>query len=252
MNGHDRYDSSQIHQWVLETDSVEDFLQTLADAALELSLAEGAGVTLEGDGRPVTVVSVGPPAPKLDEKQYGQDEGPCLQALRTGVEIAVHDMLGESRWGDYPAYAAACGIRSSLSLPIAPHTHTAGALNLYFGPPAAFEHTDLAALRSLAAQATGGIALARRISDTQEFADQLQTAMQSRSVIDQALGVIMGQRRCTAQEAFGILRSASQHRNIKLRDLCTQMITNLTGESPTLPEFRPSAGDAGTEGPSGR
>jgi GAF domain-containing protein len=241
MNADDGYDGSHITQWLLETETLEDFLQTLADAALELSGAEGAGVTLEREGRPVTVVSAGPAAPKLDEKQYGQDDGPCLQSLRTGEEIAVPDMLDESRWDDYPAYAVSCGVRSSLSLPIAPHTHTAGALNIYGGPPDAFQEPDVAALRSLAAQATGGIALAQRISDTQEFADQLQAAMRSRSVIDQALGVIMGQRRCTADVAFGILRSASQHRNIKLRDLCTQMITDLTGGPPTDPELRPRA-----------
>ncbi|MEU0206548.1 ANTAR domain-containing protein [Streptomyces canus] len=63
--------------------------------------------------------------------------------------------------------------------------------------------------------------------------------MRHRSVIDQALGVVMGQRRCTAEDAFGVLRSASQHRNIKLRDLCTELITNLTGRPPTAPELRP-------------
>ncbi|MDH6626144.1 hypothetical protein M2271_003961 [Streptomyces sp. LBL] len=63
--------------------------------------------------------------------------------------------------------------------------------------------------------------------------------MQSRSVIDQALGVVMGQRRCTADEAFGVLWSASQHRNIKLRDLCAELITNLSGRPPTAPELRP-------------
>jgi GAF domain-containing protein len=239
MSVEDEYGSTRITQWLLETDSLEDFLQTLAEAALELSGAEGTGVTLEREGRPVTVVSAGPPAPKLDEKQYGQDDGPCLQSLRTGREISVRDMPAERRWGEYPAYAAACGIRSSLSLPIAPHTHTAGALNLYAGPPDAFAHADLGALRSLADQATGGIALAQRISDAQEFAGQLQLAMQSRSVIDQALGIIMSRRRCTAQEAFTTLRTASQHRNIKLRDLCTQMITSLTGQPPTAPEMRP-------------
>jgi GAF domain-containing protein len=240
MNADDGYDTSLITQWLLETDSLEGFLQTLADAALELSHAEGAGLTLERDGRPVTVVSAGPAAPKLDEKQYGQDDGPCLRSLRTGEEISVPDMLDESRWGDYPAYAVSCGIRSSLSLPIAPRTHTAGALNLYAGPPDAFGQTDLAALRSLAAQATGGIALAQRISDTQEFADQLKTAMRSRSVIDQALGVVMGRHRCTADAAFDILRSASQHRNIKLRDLCAELITDLTGRPPATSELRPA------------
>ncbi|MEU1042178.1 GAF and ANTAR domain-containing protein [Streptomyces sp. NPDC005551] len=238
MNADDAYDdSSRITRWLLETDSLEEFLQTLADAALELAGAEGVGVTLEGGGRPMTVVSIGPAAPKLDEKQYGQDDGPCLQSLRTGTEITVADMLRESRWGDYPAYAAACGIRSSLSLPIAARTRLAGALNLYFGAPGACGDDDLTALRSLAAQAAGGIAVAQRIGDTQEFTLQLQAAMQSRSVIDQALGVIMGQRRCTAAEAFTTLRSASQHRNIKLRDLCAELITNISGRPPTTPDF---------------
>ncbi|MDL5199299.1 GAF and ANTAR domain-containing protein [Streptomyces sp. ALI-76-A] len=238
MSADNAYGSSQLTQWLLETKSLEDFLQTLADAALELSRAEGAGLTLERDGRPLTVVSAGAAATKLDEKQYGQDDGPCLQSLRTGEELLVRDMLRETRWDDYPAYAAACGIRSSLSLPIAADTHTACALNLYAGPPNAFEQVDLQALRSLASQATGAVALAQRIADTQDFADQMQAAMQSRSVIDQALGVVMGQNRCTADEAFGILRSASQHRNIKLRDLCVELITNLTGRPPTAPELR--------------
>ncbi|MEU2923617.1 GAF and ANTAR domain-containing protein [Streptomyces sp. NPDC007251] len=231
----DRAPSPRWH----ETESLEDFLQSLADAAVELTAAEGAGVTIERDHRPLTVVSAGAVARQLDEKQYGQDDGPCLQSVRTGEEVVVDDMLTETRWGDYPAYAAACEIRSSVSLPIAARTHTAGALNLYGGPPQAFENTDLSALRSMAAQATGAIALAQRIADAQAFADQMRTAMQSRSVIDQALGVVMGQRRCTADEAFGILRSASQHRNIKLRDLCTELITNLTGQPPSPPDLRP-------------
>ncbi|MGW8066548.1 GAF and ANTAR domain-containing protein [Streptomyces ziwulingensis] len=239
MSADDTYDGNHITQLLLQTDSLEDFLQGLAETAMELAHCEGIGITIERDGRPVTVVSVRSAAPKLDEKQYGQDDGPCLQSLRTGEEITVRDMLAESRWGDYPAYAAACGIRSSLSLPIAAHTHTAGALNLYAAPPAAFEGTDLAPLRSLADQATGGIALALRLADAQEFAGQLQNAMQSRSVIDQALGVVMGQNRCTAEEAFKILRSASQHRNIKLRDLCTELITSLTGRPPATPGLRP-------------
>lgn len=239
MNAETTYDSASLMQWLLETESLEEFLQSLADAAMELTHAEGVGLTIERDHRPVTVVSAGPAAPDLDEKQYGQDDGPCLQSARTGEEVAVDDMLSETRWGDYPAYAAACGIRSSLSLPIAARTLNVGALNLYAGPPDAFTGTDLTKLRSLAAQATGAIALAQRISDAQEFAEQMRTAMQTRSVIDQALGLIMGQRRCTAEKAFDILRSASQHRNIKLRDLCTELITNLTGQPPTTPQLRP-------------
>jgi GAF domain-containing protein len=210
-----------------------------ASARLISTALISAGVTIERDHRPLTVVSAGAVTRQLDERQYGQDDGPCLQSVRTGEEVVVEDMLAETRWGDHPAYAAACEIRSSVSLPIAARTHTAGALNLCGGPPHAFENTDLSALRSMDAPATGAIALAQRIADAQAFTEQMRTAMQSRSIIDQALGVVMGQRRCTADEAFGILCSASQHRNIKLRDLCTELITNLTGQPPALPDLRP-------------
>ncbi|MFJ7147606.1 GAF and ANTAR domain-containing protein [Streptomyces sp. NPDC100445] len=219
---------------LLSTDSVERFLQVLADRALTLApAAQGAGITLERRGRPLTVVSSGTGAPELDEAQYGQDDGPCLQALRTGEEVDVGDMLDEPRWGPYPAYAAARGTRSSLSLPIAAHTHTAGALNLYSPKAPGFADADLTGLRSLAAQATGAIALAQRLADAREYADDLRAAMESRAVIDQAIGVIMGRRGCRAEEAFGLLRAASQRRNVKLRDLCGELLTSVGGGPPT-------------------
>ncbi|BBA95445.1 putative transcription antitermination regulator [Actinacidiphila reveromycinica] len=225
---------------LLETATLDDFLQALAGRSLELAPhADGCGVTIERQGRPVTVSSAGASATKLDEAQYGQDDGPCLQAMRTGRIVSVTDTLSESRWGDYPAYAAACGARSSLSLPIAPHTDSAGALNLYAPVPGAFADTDLAPLKLLAAQATGAIALAQRLSDAQEFATDLQTALRSRTVIDQAMGVIMGQQRCTAEKAFDVLRAASQHRNIKLRELCAELIASITGQPPASEELHP-------------
>ncbi|MFJ8780967.1 GAF domain-containing protein [Streptomyces sp. NPDC102476] len=137
-------------------------MQTLADATLELFRAQGAGLTLERDGRPLSVVSVGTGGTKLDEMPYGQGDGPCRRSLRTGEKLRVDDMLVETRWVDYPGYAAACEIRSSLSLPIAAQTHTVGALDLYAAPPGAFKHAGLSALRGLAAQAMGVTALSQR------------------------------------------------------------------------------------------
>ncbi|KAA0929031.1 GAF and ANTAR domain-containing protein [Streptomyces apricus] len=218
---------------LLGTDSLEGFLQLLADGALALAAdAVGTGITLERHGRPLTVVSSGVGALALDEAQYGQDDGPCLQSLRRGEEVLVEDLLHESRWGPYPAYAAASGTRASLSLPIAAHTHTAGALNLYSPKPFAFTGIDLTSLRKLAEQATGAIALAQRIADTREYTADLQHAMESRTAIDQAIGVIMGQQRCTAEAAFALLRKASQHRNVKLRDICQELLSNIGGAPP--------------------
>ncbi|MFG1809572.1 GAF and ANTAR domain-containing protein [Streptomyces sp. NPDC049040] len=222
---------------LLDTDSLDGFLQALAEEALaQAPAAGGVGVTLERADRPLTVASTGGAA-DLDEAQYGRDDGPCLQAMRTGTEIVVPDFLGEQRWGPYPAYAVACGARSSLSLPIAPHTDTAGALNLYSPKPSGFADADTDRLRALAAQATGAVALAQRIADAREFTADLQAALQSRAVIDQAIGVIMGQQRCGPDRALDVLRTASQHRNTKLRDLCTDLIADITGGEP--PADRP-------------
>ncbi|MEI7031743.1 GAF and ANTAR domain-containing protein [Streptomyces pratensis] len=226
---------------LLNTETLDDFLQALAEGALAMApAADGCGITLERRNRPLTVVSAGFSAPPLDEAQYDQDDGPCLTALRTGREVSVRDMVGEHRWGGYPAFAAASGTRSSLSLPIAPYTHTAGALNLYSPKAHGFDDADLTGLRGLAAQATGAIALAQRLADAETFTSDLQAALESRAVIDQAVGIVMSQRRCSAEEALRTLRNASQHRNVKLRDLCAQLVGGISGGPPPQgPPLRP-------------
>ncbi len=111
-------------------------------------------------------------------------------------------------------------------------SHTAGALNLYSPKENGFTGVDLTALRALAAQVTGAVALAQRLADTRTFTEDLEAALQSRAVIDQAAGIVMQQRRCTSEEALRILRTASQHRNVKLRDLCTQLVSSVSGGPP--------------------
>ncbi|MFD7704802.1 GAF and ANTAR domain-containing protein [Streptomyces caelestis] len=218
--------------WLLETESLREFLQFLVDDAVAASGAADCGVTLQRRGRPLTVVSTGGTANKLDEEQYGQDDGPCLQALRTGQVVHVRDMLTETRWGSYPRFASGLGARSSLSLPIPARTHTAGALNFYATEPDAFSDDDQRVLASVAAQASGGIALAQRLADTADFTRDLQNALSSRSIIDQAIGAVMQQRQCTEKEAFDVLRRLSQETNIKFRDVCNRLLTDIAGQPP--------------------
>ncbi|MFS4091530.1 ANTAR domain-containing protein [Streptomyces sp. AF1A] len=226
--------------WLLETASLYEFLHHLVEDAVATAGADGCGVTVQRRQGPLTVVSTGGVAEKLDEKQYGQNDGPCLQALRTGQAVHVPDTLEETRWGAYPAFAADLGVRSSLSLPIPVHAHTAGALNFYAGDPDGFSADDRHMLASFAAQAGGGIALAQRLADMEDFTRDLQTALASRRVIDQAIGSIMQQRRCTDEAAFGLLRRLSQETNLKLRDVCTRLLTDLAGRPPAQrPPLRP-------------
>jgi GAF domain-containing protein len=217
---------------LLTTKTLASFLTALAETALVLAAGcDGCGITLERQGRPLTVASAGTSADRLDEKQYGQNDGPCLQALRTGLEVDVPELLTEHRWGAYPAYAAASGNRSSLSLPIAPRTHTAGALNLYAPRPGAFAGTDLSALRSLAAQATGAIALAQHMADITAVRDELREALATRATIDRAVGITMAQHNCSHDQALDRLRSTAQHRGARLPDVCADLVSSF-GEPP--------------------
>ncbi|WP_055489133.1 GAF and ANTAR domain-containing protein [Streptomyces sp. TP-A0356] len=225
---------------LLEMASLQEFLQHLIDDAVSAAGADGCGLTLQRRHRHLTVVSTGGVADKLDEKQYGQDAGPCLQALRTGQVVLVPDMLEETRWGPFPAYATSLGIRATLSLPIPARTHTVGALTFYAAAPGTFTDHDQRELGQFAAQAGGGIALAQRLADAEEFTRDLQTAMQSRSVIDQAIGAVMRQQHCSADQAFDLLRELSQQTNTRLRDVCTHLITDIGGQPPKAqPPLRP-------------
>ncbi|MFJ1967575.1 GAF and ANTAR domain-containing protein [Streptomyces sp. NPDC087903] len=222
-----------IIELLLDSDTLDDFLHSLALAAMNHAPnADGCGLTLQFEGRPMTVTSAGTSALALDEKQYGLGDGPCLQALRDNLEIDVTDMREEQRWGEYPSLAASSGARSSLSLPIAPRTDIAGALNLYSPLPHGFDSCNRRALRDLASQATGAIQLARRTPASPQAAHDIQQALRHRAVFNQAIGFVMAKERCTNEQAFVTLRHTAQSRDVKLRDLCAEMIGENGGPPP--------------------
>ena len=104
------------------------------------TLGEGLsyGITLQPNGRPLTVASSDQLASQVDELQYGLDQGPCLTALRTGQEIRIDDLASETRCRRYAVCALVNGVRSSLSFPLATPGKTAGALNFYARGPGFF------------------------------------------------------------------------------------------------------------------
>ncbi|MGB2572114.1 GAF and ANTAR domain-containing protein [Micromonospora citrea] len=212
---------------------VDAFLDQVVRVAAEVvPPAVACGLTVRRDGGAWTVASSGDLATKGDEIQYGADEGPCLEALRRGHIVEVVDLREDGRWCRYREHALRLGIVSSLSLPMTVDGETVGALNLYATEPAALTGSARRHAEAFAAQGTAALTVILRQADQALLHRQLTDAMASRSVIDQALGVLMGQQRCTAAEAFALLRQASQHRNRKLRDVATEIITQVSGQSP--------------------
>jgi GAF domain-containing protein len=152
--------------------------------------------------------------------------------------VHVEDLVDDDRWGEYRPRALAHGVRSSLSLPLDTDGNTIGALNIYAGAPSAFSDADRTHADQFATEASRALALAVRLAERTEMSAQLEEALASRAVIDQALGIIMSERRCTADEAFELLRTISQNTNVKLHDVAASMVAAVSGRrAPSTARF---------------
>lgn len=168
---------------------------------------------------------------RLDEVQAGFDEGPCLEAQRTNTVISVADVRSERRWPGYMAAVREFGMRSVLALPLTLQSEAAAAMNLYTSTPEAFGPAEIEAARRYAELASKVGVIALRLAAYSENVEHLQAAMESRTAIDIAIGVVMGQNRCSQEEAFAILRKASSHRNVKLRVLAEELVASVGRQS---------------------
>lgn len=131
-----------------------------------------------------------------------------------------------------PPTAMTHGVRSSLSLPLIADGTPTGALNLYAAQPDVFTPDHVQAATVIAAAAAGAIAMALRLGAQVTLTEQMQTALSTRAVIDQAIGIIIRDRRCTPDEAFSFLRSTSQQRNIRLHQVATQVVNAFARTRP--------------------
>ncbi len=225
---------AELQQLLLATEDITGFLDELTTLTVKVLPGEvSCGITLRRDHGATTVASSDSRASQVDEIQYGYDEGPCLRSLATGQVVVVDDLANDDRWGGYRMPALGHGVRSSLSLPLRADDAVIGALNIYATTPRAFGPADQLVAERFADEASRALALAVRLAERSEMSAHLQAALASRAVIDQALGIIMGQNRCTADEAFNLLRTISQNRNVKLRDIAADMITSVSGQPAT-------------------
>ncbi|MFJ6671468.1 ANTAR domain-containing protein [Actinosynnema sp. NPDC091369] len=189
--------------------------------------ADMVSVTLLSESGPVTGAATRQDALEIDLVQYRTDEGPCLQAARTGQ--VVHAAVAElpDLWPDFAEGTRAFDVAGFLSAPLCVEEDTPGSLNLYSGRPDGFRALDAALLELYCAAAEGALRHARRSLRAREQADQLRHALTSRAVIDQAKGVVMAVHRVSADEAFAMLVDRSQRENVKLRDFAERFVNDI-------------------------
>jgi GAF domain-containing protein len=204
--------------------SVDETLDAVAHLAQQsIPGCDAASVTVMHDGRPSTTVSTAAMAWDVDQHQYDADEGPCLEAVRLQTIVRVDSYLDEGRWPRLVPAAIEHGVRSSLSLPLVALDEPVGALNLYSTKQSGFDHAEGVG-RTFATQAAITLANAAALQRAAELARHLSIALERRDVIGQAKGILMAQSGMSSEEAFDVLRRASQRSNRKLHVLAEEMV----------------------------
>jgi GAF domain-containing protein len=188
--------------------------------------ADQVSITLVGCGGAHTEAYTGELALAVDEAQYRQGQGPCLAAAAYNTTVRVTDMTTEDRWPHWAGEAVIAGLRSSLSIGLPMHEAVTGALNLYANRPANFSDDAVLIAQSFAGYAAVAMTNAHLYETQRTLAQHMQAAMLNRAVIEQAKGIIMAQRRCTADEAFAILSKISQDTNRKVRDVAAGLVAH--------------------------
>jgi transcriptional regulator with GAF, ATPase, and Fis domain len=207
---------------------VGEALQRIAEITLEaVPAADIVGMTMLGeDEQPTTAVYTDEESPEIDAAQYREGKGPCLDAWRQNSVFRVRHV--EDCAEVYPAFASACldhGVLSTLSLPLVNGDDAVGAMNLYARVADGFADDDETLGRELAGAGGAILGNVSAYVSALELGQHLNEAMRTRAVIEQAKGMLMARSPGLDPEgAFGLLRTASQRENAKLRDIAQRIV----------------------------
>ena len=210
----------------VDIDQLMDKITQLAKRAIP-GASEVSVTLLRGDDAH-TASYTGELALSLDEWQYEQGHGPCLDASAGNTSLSLPDMSTEARWPDWAQRARQAGAHSSLSIGLPVQEQVTGALNIYATEAHAFDDDAITTAQTFAGYAAVALANAHLYDSQTTVAAHMQKAMESRAIIEQAKGIIMGCRRCTPDEAFAILTKLSQDTNRKLRDVAAALVAQAT------------------------
>jgi GAF domain-containing protein len=231
---------SVLEHLLLDSAGLGEFLDGLVEAAAAV-LSGGhseilASVVLLRPRTKATIAGTGQTARRLADIQCRFDDGPCMKAAMTGSTAGVEDSGADAVFPLYGSAALQKGIRSALSVPIRLEGPEKAVITYYSRRPGAFPEEKVELAERFAGEASTPLRLAIRLARLTNRAEHLAAAMESRTTIDLAAGVIMSQNRCSQDEAIEILRAASTARNMKLRDLALNVLTS-TVDAPVATHF---------------
>lgn len=183
-------------------------------------------VTLLEGQKAKTAVFTGSLAVQLDERQYNSGFGPCLDAAVSGQTILVDTAAPDSAYPDFANAALRQGVTQTVSVGMPVPDRVVGALNMYASSDGPVDPETLEVAKTFASYAAVAVANAALYASTAALAEQMQLAMQSRSVIEQAKGILIARHGYSSDDAFQALVKVSQHSNRKLRDVAQALVAS--------------------------
>jgi GAF domain-containing protein len=213
---------------------VIDFLHVLTDRTVRLLGASAAGVVLADPRGELRVAAASSEEAELMELfQLQNDQGPCLDCFRTGRPVTANDLTGpDQQWPRFAQAATQAGFRTVEALPMRLRDQVIGALNLFAAEPAPFNAADLRIAQALADVATIGLLHERNVRRSETVAEQLQAALNSRVMIEQAKGKLAERYGLDMERAFAMLRDYARNTNQRLTDVARDFVTGGTAEFP--------------------
>ncbi|WP_176697092.1 GAF and ANTAR domain-containing protein [Microbacterium sp. 3J1] len=205
---------------------VVDTMDHLVEAATTFTAATEAGLVLADESGMLHVVgSTSERTADVEEAELGIDEGPCLDSFRTGEVIETPDLLASAdTWPRFVPIAMQRGFRAGYAVPLMLRGERLGALNLFFDRVDPLTDIDAAVSQALAEFATIGIVQHRALREHRSRAEQLQHALDSRVIIEQAKGALSFQRNVTIDEAFALMRRHARSAGARLHDIAEQIV----------------------------
>jgi GAF domain-containing protein len=203
-----------------------DFLHTLTDRSVELLNADAAGVILSDQrGHLQVVASTSNRAQDLELFELQSDEGPCLDCFNTGRVVAnVELSMARQRWPHFSDAFVRAGYQSAHAVPLRLRSQVIGAMNLFCVDQTTLSDQDLALGQALADVATIGLLQERAVRQSDLVSEQLQTALNSRVLIEQAKGVLLARTGVGVDEAFRLMREHSRRSHQPLREVAAAVI----------------------------
>lgn len=205
---------------------IVDLLQMLVDVCRELLDADAAGILLADDSGVLEVVASTSEASRLVEMmQVGAEAGPGIESVRTGKLVTVPDVAAASAaWPAFCDAALAQGFASAHALPLRLRETTIGTLNLFRNVPGELSPRDLVTAQAFADVATIGILHERAVHENAVVRQQLQSALNSRVVIEQAKGVVAHGAGVSIDESFDIIRGYARSNRLGIGDVAARLV----------------------------